>query len=206
MIFKTVRKRQEGNHEVYRPLGPRAQFGKFWFEVSSDPRIEVIEVEKGPNDYYNAFPEHFAPLQIEILERTADTTDRAGYVCSVKVVVTCIKDDPVDSSIAAMTWLGRSWIEEVLPPLTEIIPPITNSLRTPTVVALSEACRQDHSFDRLPILADALEEAGCTDTLILEHCRLCTDHGSQCWVVDWVLDPVVLPIPRDRVAGWPERA
>jgi hypothetical protein len=206
MIFKTVRKRQQGHHSVYRPAGPRGVFGKFWFELSSDPRVEAIEVVEGPTDFYNAFPEYFAPLGIEILERTAVTNGQAGYICSVKVAVTCIEDDPVDSSIDSMRWLGRSWIEEVLPPRTDIISPIADSLRTPAVIALSEACRQDHSFERLPILADALEEAGCTDTLILEHCRQCTDHGSHCWVVDWVLDPVVLPMQRDRVAGRPERA
>ena len=40
---------------------------------------------------------------------------------------------------------------------------------------------------RLAILADALEEAGCTDTDILGHCRSRTDHVRGCWVVDLVL-------------------
>jgi hypothetical protein len=40
---------------------------------------------------------------------------------------------------------------------------------------------------RLAILADALEEAGCTDAAILEHCRSAGDHVRGCWVVDLLL-------------------
>jgi hypothetical protein len=40
------------------------------------------------------------------------------------------------------------------------------------------------AFDRLPILADALEEAGCTDEEILAHCRGPGPHVKGCWVVD----------------------
>jgi hypothetical protein len=40
---------------------------------------------------------------------------------------------------------------------------------------------------RLAILADALEEAGCTDTDILEHCRSSGPHVRGCWVVDLLL-------------------
>jgi hypothetical protein len=45
----------------------------------------------------------------------------------------------------------------------------------------------DRAFDRLPILADALEEAGCTDAAILEHCRGPGPHERGCWVVDLLL-------------------
>jgi hypothetical protein len=39
----------------------------------------------------------------------------------------------------------------------------------------------------LPVLADALEEAGCSNQELLEHCRLPGAHGGRCWVVDLVL-------------------
>jgi hypothetical protein len=42
------------------------------------------------------------------------------------------------------------------------------------------------AFDRLPILADALEEAGCDDADGLAHCRSGGEHVRGCWVVDWV--------------------
>jgi hypothetical protein len=40
-----------------------------------------------------------------------------------------------------------------------------------TVVNLARGIEAEDAFDRLPILGDALEEAGCTDPLILDHCR-----------------------------------
>src|SRR5262249_31001665 len=41
--------------------------------------------------------------------------------------------------------------------------------------------------DRLSVLADALEEAGCLDTDILGHCRQEGKHVRGCWVVDLIL-------------------
>lgn len=53
-----------------------------------------------------------------------------------------------------------------------------------TVVRLAQGMYQDCSFDRLPILADALEDAGCTDRDILIHCRQGGNHAKGCWVID----------------------
>jgi hypothetical protein len=58
---------------------------------------------------------------------------------------------------------------------------------TDSVLFLAQAIYADRSFDRLPILADALEEAGCADTAILGHCRQAGDHVRGCWVVDRLL-------------------
>lgn len=64
-----------------------------------------------------------------------------------------------------------------------------------TAVALARGIVAENAFDRLPILADALEEAGCDDPLLLRHCRECPAHRPHCWVVSEVLDrpPVVEP-------------
>jgi hypothetical protein len=60
--------------------------------------------------------------------------------------------------------------------------------RTLTVVELAQAIERDGTFDRLPILADALEEAGCDNADILNHCRNGGEHVRGCWVVDLLLD------------------
>jgi hypothetical protein len=39
------------------------------------------------------------------------------------------------------------------------------------------------AWDGVPILADALEDAGCDNGLILDHCRLFVEHTSTCWVL-----------------------
>ncbi len=58
---------------------------------------------------------------------------------------------------------------------------------TPKVVAIASAIYADRAFDRMPILADALEEAGCTNADVLLHCRGDGPHVRGCWVVDLVL-------------------
>jgi hypothetical protein len=56
-----------------------------------------------------------------------------------------------------------------------------------TVVALATGIYAERAFDRMPILADALEEAGCDDVDVLTHCRGPGPHVRGCWVVDRVL-------------------
>jgi hypothetical protein len=45
----------------------------------------------------------------------------------------------------------------------------------------------ERRFGDLPILADALEDAGCTEPNILSHCRGPGPHVRGCWVVDLLL-------------------
>lgn len=56
-----------------------------------------------------------------------------------------------------------------------------------TVSKLSQSIYDERAFDHLPVLADALEEAGCTDPDILTHCRQAGEHVRGCWVVDLLL-------------------
>jgi hypothetical protein len=53
-----------------------------------------------------------------------------------------------------------------------------------SVAKLAQEIYTDRAFDRLPILADMLEDAGCTDTVILGHLRGPGPHCRGCWCVD----------------------
>jgi hypothetical protein len=59
--------------------------------------------------------------------------------------------------------------------------------RTPDVVAHAQLIYDDRAFDNLPVLADALEEAGCADGQILGHLRGGGDHVRGCFVLDVLL-------------------
>jgi hypothetical protein len=52
---------------------------------------------------------------------------------------------------------------------------------------LAAAAYAERAFERLPILADALEEAGCGNTEILGHLRGTGPHPPGCWALDVVL-------------------
>ena len=58
---------------------------------------------------------------------------------------------------------------------------------TSTVVALARGIYDDRAFDRMPILADALQDAGCDNDDVLTHCRGDGPHVRGCWVVDLLL-------------------
>jgi hypothetical protein len=46
---------------------------------------------------------------------------------------------------------------------------------------------RERRWDDLPILADALEEAGCEDRDMLDHCRQPSEHTWDCWVIALLL-------------------
>jgi hypothetical protein len=60
--------------------------------------------------------------------------------------------------------------------------------RTADVQALARAIYDDRAFERTPILADALMDAGCEDEQVISHCRGDGPHVQGCWVVDLVLE------------------
>jgi hypothetical protein len=55
------------------------------------------------------------------------------------------------------------------------------------VVQLARVIYDEERYGDLPYLGDALEEAGCGDATVLEHCRSPGPHYRGCWVVDAVL-------------------
>jgi hypothetical protein len=56
-----------------------------------------------------------------------------------------------------------------------------------TAVKLARAVNEERAFERLPILADALEEAGCSEAGLLTHLRGAGPHARGCWAVDRIL-------------------
>jgi hypothetical protein len=60
--------------------------------------------------------------------------------------------------------------------------------RTSTATALARAMYQTRDFSPMPILADALQDAGCDNAAILDHCRDPRGvHIRGCWVLDRIL-------------------
>jgi hypothetical protein len=66
--------------------------------------------------------------------------------------------------------------------------PFSPEWRTSTAVALAQQMYESRDFSAMPILADALQDAGCDSDDILNHCRQPGEHVRGCWVVDLVLE------------------
>jgi hypothetical protein len=91
---------------------------------------------------------------------------------------------------------GRSRAKELLAQANLVRDIFGNSFRsvaldptwlTAAVLSLAQTIYDDRAFDRLPELAEALEQAGCTNAEVLDHCRQPGEHVRGCWVVDMVL-------------------
>jgi hypothetical protein len=83
------------------------------------------------------------------------------------------------------------WLRDFYPFRPVAVDP---SWRTPTVMALAEAVYEESDPEsrvldnaRLAVLADALDDAGCCDSAILNHCRGAGEHYRGCFVVDSIL-------------------
>ena len=58
---------------------------------------------------------------------------------------------------------------------------------TTAVVEIAGDIYEKRAFERLPFLADALQNAGCDSVEIIEHARKQAPHTRGCWVVDLIL-------------------
>lgn len=57
-----------------------------------------------------------------------------------------------------------------------------------TVPKIAAMIHELKRWENLPILGDALEDAGCTNDEMLQHCRQPGEHSHQCWVIDALLE------------------
>jgi hypothetical protein len=68
-----------------------------------------------------------------------------------------------------------------------VIEPDWLSWREGTVIKVARAIYEERAFDQLPVLADALEEAGCAHRELLGHLRGPCEHVRGCWTLDLIL-------------------
>jgi hypothetical protein len=100
------------------------------------------------------------------------------------------------------------WVRDIFPPPGTSISDlrVEPEWRTATVQMLTHHADTTGDYSVLPILADALHEAGCDNPLLLRHCREQPHHVRGCWVVEQLLgrfewsDPEAAPpSPREEL-------
>jgi hypothetical protein len=107
--------------------------------------------------------------------------------------------DAADCAARAAAWAGRAGADftATLDSASHVLRDLVGNpfrlmhlqpeWRTTDVQGLAQAVYEERAFDRLPVLGDALEEAGCDGAVILSHCREAGAHVRGCWVVDLLL-------------------
>jgi hypothetical protein len=88
----------------------------------------------------------------------------------------------MDRESAAQTDLLRDVVGNPFRPVT-----FAPAWRTETAVLLARQMHESRDFANLPILADALQDAGCEAPDVLAHCRGDGPHVRGCWLIDLVL-------------------
>jgi anti-anti-sigma factor len=68
--------------------------------------------------------------------------------------------------------------------------PFAPDWKTDTVLLLAKRIRDGAEYTTMPILADALQDAGCESAAVLDHLRGPGPHVRECWVLDLILGPV----------------
>jgi hypothetical protein len=77
---------------------------------------------------------------------------------------------------------------------------------TPTVTAVARAIFDEGAYGQMPVLADALQDAGCEDQAILNHCRAPGRHARGCWLIDLLLGSGVAGAEQNAAVDRPRDA
>jgi hypothetical protein len=129
-----------------------------------------------------AFAYGLVPFGAKLLGRQAIAVARA-----VEAIGPSVMSDPSRVTVSSRHVGQAALLREIHGPAVDR-PRFEPAWRTPTTDALARTVYERQAYDRLPVLADALEAAGCTDATMLNHCRDTTlSHAKGCWVVDLVI-------------------
>jgi hypothetical protein len=149
--------------------------------------------------------------RIEALRGRMNSAEGGLFVARAAAILACgsleLGNGVYHSIGSFVRWLGsvpRGLAPGRLPDLLRDV--FANPFRTPplpddlfswqggTVVRLAQAAYDDRELPaatldpvRLNVLADALEDAGCSDEAILSHLRASATHVRGCWVIDRIL-------------------
>jgi|GEM_PF-2675203 len=186
MQFRTV---MVPSRRLYSSLtvSPRRRYlDNFVFELTNDPATESVSV---------GFASDFASLPRE-LKQDVETGARTGAgsaaehdvrLCCVRfILVSSIYHNTLTATDVIQVRVADAVAHHVAEYHTQPVPPLHSAWLTSDLVALARGIRAAGHSAGVPILTDALLEAGCDDPLVIEHLRTCTDHGPCCWVAEMV--------------------
>jgi len=167
-------------------------------ELYADGLANFKELEKADINSMSALDEICMALDYDIRDvlRKAPFTFHRGAPATIRWACAAAWTASDDAERSAWTAEGVANVKELAAncdlmrelfgnPLRPVV--VDPTWRTSTVLALAEGIYKERAYDRLPILADALQDEGCDNDDILRHCRQPSEHVRGCWAVDLVL-------------------
>jgi hypothetical protein len=112
---------------------------------------------------------------------------------TAKCVVCALRDKEVGklsymSLTDHYTNMCNNYLKDICGTVMDSLEPIPDNWKTNSVLGLAKEIYENYDFALLPILADNLEDVGCTNKSILQHCRDQDLHVKGCWLIDMILD------------------
>ena len=131
----------------------------------------------------------FESLKYSINSGHSQHRESGRLITSLEIEVTQIREHPAaeDLTTGHHGWAFLKGLLSKHGTRASAIEPAWMVWNWDTVPTLAKLIRAERKFELLPILADALEEAGCTDAEMLDHLRAGLPHTDNCWVLDLIL-------------------
>ena len=159
--------------------------------TSNKDRLDASKLARAVREEYweQTGMEEVVSIAVELWSASAKTMGRRAGFCgrgaveAVGWAQVSEYDAQTRTERAAQTILLRDIFGNPFRPVA-----VDPAWLTSDVVALARGIYADRAFDRMPILADALQDAGCNNDDVLNHCRDAAQvHVRECWVVDLLL-------------------
>lgn len=170
---------------------------RLWGRFTQESIRRAVELgERVADGLAAATPEELVQICSEA-SKDAGWPGKAGRAAAASVSGTASSAALVAAHLGGQTGLRKAGVRGVLVevfgnPFRPVV--LAPDLRTPLVISLAQAAYDERHLpsghldaERLLILADALEDAGCRDAALLEHLRAPGPHVRGCHVVDWLL-------------------
>jgi len=189
---RSFRDRYEGSFHLL--VGAHAVVERFADGLAGADELAKARVDAKDADYVPGWVDYGGETELyreveAVLLVAADNPDPAAVIAAC-AHATNTRPAPVPGGEDTRRVEEARWQAEVVRcVLGNPFLPVTfdPKWRTETAVALASGIYAERAFDRMPILADALQDAGCEDEHLLAHCREPGPHVRGCWVVDLVL-------------------
>lgn len=147
-----------------------------------ESHIGLRIAQRFAQDHCDTFPSNM-PLQLAFLTAEPEVHVAAVAHTTFEVMVPDYHERSGPAGKAANRRLANL-VREIFPFPDR---PFDPAWQTAAVLELANGMYGARDFTAMPILADAIEEAGCSDADLLSHCRdLNGEHFRGCWLVDLV--------------------
>jgi hypothetical protein len=188
MQFLTILKPKSAEYRIRGQFGGgRRPYFNPWYDLAGDPTTEGISLRNTTEQ--GCLPRELWPdVEIGIRAGFAGALHRGVRFCSVGFTMTFAKCHDVDTTPHAVQLTMRYCVSDNLIDQAAPVPPLRAEWLTSDVVAIARGIHANTAFDGLPVLCDALQDAGCDDQLVIDHLQTCPDHSPSCWVVEIILD------------------